>query len=73
MARIYTATINEKTPAYFTGCTAGVKKILELLLCAETQRQVLHELPCYVKTKYIATDQEKWILQTWKDREEFYE
>jgi hypothetical protein len=29
MARIYTATINEKTPAYFTGCTAGVKKILE--------------------------------------------
>ena len=63
MARIYTATINEKTPAYFTGCTAGVKKNSGAsfsAVCAEMHRQVLHELP-YVETKYIPTDQKKWI------------
>lgn len=31
MARIYTATINEKTPAYFTGRTAEVSRAHEEL------------------------------------------
>jgi light-regulated signal transduction histidine kinase (bacteriophytochrome) len=50
MARIHTATINEKTPAYFTGCDAEVSRAREALqavsqfICHDLRTLVRHLL-----------------------------
>jgi AraC-like DNA-binding protein len=47
MARIYTATINEKTPAYFTGCTAEVSRAHEEL--RPVSHVICHKLRALVR------------------------